>query len=80
MAATAAIAASGDAALVVFNRAKYGKVKGCAEGGKDSLLDQFLPDPEIAEHHQIDVAAPADIVMVTSAVDRMGGTRRAARP
>ena len=66
MAATAAIAATGYAALVVFNRAKYGRVKGCAERGKDSLLDQFIPDPEIAEHHQIEVAAPADIVMATA--------------
>ena len=66
VAATAAIAAAGYAALVVFNRAKYGKVKGCAEGAKDSLLDQFIPDPEIAEHHKIDVNAPADIVMATA--------------
>ena len=58
MAATAAIAATGYAALVVFNRASTGTVKGCADGGKDSLLDQFLPDPEIAEHHEIEVAAP----------------------
>ena len=65
-AATAAIAAAGYAALVVFNRATYGKVKGFAEGAKDSLLDQFIPDPEIVEHHQIDVAAPADIVMTTA--------------
>ena len=66
VAATAAIAAAGYAALVVFNRAKYGKVKGPADGAKDTLLDQFIPDPEVAEHHQIDINAPADVVMATA--------------
>jgi hypothetical protein len=66
VAATAAIAAAGYAALVVFNRAKYGKAKGFAERGKDSLLDRFIPEPEVAEHHHIDVNAPADIVMATA--------------
>jgi len=66
VAATAAIAAAGYAALVVFNRAKYGKVKGFAEGGKDSLLDQFIPDPEVAEHHHIDINAPADVVIAAA--------------
>ncbi len=65
-AATAAIAAAGYAALVVFNRAKYGRVKGPADGAKDTLLDQFIPDPEIVEHHQIDIAAPAEVVMATA--------------
>jgi hypothetical protein len=66
VAATAAIAAAGYAALVVFNRANYGKVKGFAEKGKDSLLDRFIPDPEVAEHHQIDINAPADVVMAAA--------------
>ena len=66
VAATAAIAAAGYAALVVFNRAKYGKVKGFAEGGKDSLLDQFIPNPEVAEHHHIDINAPADVVIAAA--------------
>ena len=66
VAATAAIAAAGYAALVVFNRAKYGKVKGFAAGAKDSLLDEFIPDPEVAEHHQTDIHAPAEVVMATA--------------
>ena len=66
IAATAAMAAAGYAALVVFNRASYGKVKGFADGAKDSLLDQFIPDPEVAEHHQIDINAPADVVMAAA--------------
>ena len=65
-AATAAIAAAGYAALVVFNRSKYGKVKGFADSGKDSLLDRFIPDPEVAEHHHIDINAPADVVMAAA--------------
>jgi hypothetical protein len=40
VAAGAAIAAAGYAALVVCNRAKYGTVKGFAERGKDSVLDR----------------------------------------
>jgi hypothetical protein len=66
VAATAAITAAGYAALVVFNRAQYGKVKGFAEKGKDSLLDRFIPDPEVAEHHQIDINAPADVVIAAA--------------
>jgi len=37
-----------------------------AEGAKDSLLDKFIPDPEVAERHQIDINAPADVVMATA--------------
>jgi hypothetical protein len=66
VAATAAVAAAGYAALVVFNRAQYGKVKGFAEKGKDSLLDRFIPEPEVAEHHRTDINAPADVVMAAA--------------
>src|SRR6185436_17206499 len=31
-----------------------------------SLLDQLIPNPEVAEHHQIDINAPADVVMATA--------------
>ena len=66
VAVTAAVAAAGYATLVVFNRSRYGKVKGFADGAKDSLLDEFIPDPEVAEHHQIDIHAPAEVVMATA--------------
>jgi hypothetical protein len=59
----AGLAAAGYAALVVFNRAKYGNVKGFADTAKDSLLDAFIPEPEVLEHHQIAINAPADVVM-----------------
>jgi hypothetical protein len=41
----AATAATGYAALVVFNRANYGNVKGCAERGKDSLCRRDILRP-----------------------------------
>lgn len=65
MAATAAAAAAGYAALVVINRARYGKTK-YVKTGADSLLDRFIPQPEVAEHHQIDIDAPADVVLATA--------------
>ena len=63
LAATAAMAAAGYGALVVLNRVRYGAVKRPAPGAKGSLLDRFIPDPEVAEHHHIDINAPADVVM-----------------
>ena len=52
--------------LVLYNRWKYGSAKASADSGKDSLLDRFIPDPEVVEHHQIAVEAPADLVMATA--------------
>ena len=59
------IATAGYAALVAFNRLKYGKAP-VARAGQSSLLDRFMPAPEVVEHHQIDIAAPADIVMAAA--------------
>jgi hypothetical protein len=59
----AAMAAAGYAALVVLNRARYGDAKRFADTAKDSLLDRFIPEPEVLEHHQIAVSAPADVVI-----------------
>jgi len=66
LAATAAIATAGYAALVVFNRAKYGAGRRSAAGAGDSLLDRFIPDPEVTEHHSVAIKAPADVVMATA--------------
>jgi hypothetical protein len=52
--------------LVIYHRLKYGKVKPSAIDGKDSLLDRFIPEPEVVEHHKIAIDAPADIVMATA--------------
>ena len=63
---TAAVAAAGYAALVVLNRHRYGHVDSATNAGTDSLLDRFIPSPEVSEHHQIAIHAPADIVMSTA--------------
>ena len=60
------MAAAGYAALVVLNRAKYGDSKRSADAAKDPVLDQFIPNPEVAEHHEIVIQAPVDVVMATA--------------
>jgi hypothetical protein len=57
--------------VVLYNRWKYGTAKASAEIGKDSLLDRFIPNPEVVEHHHIDIDAPADVVMSTAREMRM---------
>ena len=66
LAVGAAMAAAGYAALVVLNRARYGEAKSCADAVKDSLLDRFIPEPEVVEHHQIAIDAPADVVIAAA--------------
>jgi len=66
VAATAAIAAAGYGALVVLNRVRYGAVKGSALDAKDSLLDRFIPEPEVLEHYKITIKAPADVVIASA--------------
>jgi hypothetical protein len=61
-----AMAAAGYAALVVLNRARYGNANDCADAAKDSVLDRFMPNPEVSEHHQIKVHAPVDVVMAAA--------------
>lgn len=50
LAATAALAAAGYAGLVVFNRVRYGDAEVSSAARKDSLLEQFIPNPEVVEH------------------------------
>ena len=66
LAAGGALAAAGYAALVVLNRSNYGGAKRSAEAAKDSVLDRFIPDPEVAEHHEIAIHAPVDVVMAAA--------------
>ena len=61
-----AIAAAGYAALVVVNRARYGNAKDSAGAAEDSVLDRYIPSPEVAEHHEIEIAAPAAVVMAAA--------------
>ncbi|HWI17662.1 MAG TPA: hypothetical protein VNT81_07945 [Vicinamibacterales bacterium] len=63
IAAGAALSVAGYAATVVFNRTRYGGAQGLADPGFDSLLDRFIPEPEVVEHHHIAINAPADVVM-----------------
>ena len=65
LAGAGAIAAAGYAALVILNRANYGVVKRSV-AGKDSVLDRFIPNPEVSEHHQIAIHAPVDVVMAAA--------------
>lgn len=66
LAAAATVAAAGYAGLVLINRARYGDAKVSSAARKDSLLDRFIPDPEVVEHHEIAIAAPADVVLTTA--------------
>ena len=66
LAVGAGLAAIGYGAMVVYHRAMYGRVKDSAADGKDSLVDQFIPEPEVVEHHQININASADIVLDTA--------------
>jgi hypothetical protein len=61
-----AVAAAGYAALVVLNRKHYGDAKRSAETAKDSVLDRFIPNPEVADHHEIEIQAPVDVVMAAA--------------
>jgi hypothetical protein len=65
------IASAGYAAMVAWNRARYGKVSPSRQSGGSTLLDRFIPDPEVIEHYQIAVDAPADIVLSTAKQMRM---------
>jgi len=64
--AAAILAGTAYGGLVIYNRLRYGTAKASTAAGKDSLLDRFIPDPEVVEHHQIAIDAPADLVMTTA--------------
>jgi hypothetical protein len=66
LAVGAGLAAIGYAGMVAYNRSKYGHAKGSADAAKDSLLDRFIPEPEVLEHHRIAINAPADVVMTSA--------------
>lgn len=62
----AGLAAAGYAGLVAWNRVRYGKDVAPPQTRPNSLLDRFIPTPEVVEDHHIDIAAPADIVMAAA--------------
>jgi hypothetical protein len=62
----AGIAAAGYAGLVAWHRWHYGRPRRPADAGPAALLDQFMPEPEVIEHHWIKVDAPAETVLATA--------------
>lgn len=56
-------AAAGYASLVAWNRWRYGSP---TSAPSDPVLDRFIPSPEVAEHHEIAVAAPAAVVLAAA--------------
>lgn len=56
-------AAAGYASVVAWNRWRYGSP---ASLPSDPVLDRFIPSPEVAEHHEIAVAAPAAVVLAAA--------------
>jgi hypothetical protein len=55
--------AAGYAGIVAWNRFKYGRVTIERNPAHASLLDHFIPEPEVVASHHIDIAAPAAAVL-----------------
>lgn len=64
-------AAAGYAAVVAWNRVRYGTITPERQPGGSRLLDRFIPRPEVIEHHHIAIDAPADRVLSTAKQLRM---------
>ncbi len=64
--AFAALAAGGYASLIAWHRRRYDTVHHVAVPKHFELLDCFIPSPEVLEHHQIAVNAPAAVVLDTA--------------
>jgi hypothetical protein len=60
--------AAGYATVVATNWYRYGHVRPAGPDEREPLLDQFMPEYEVAERHQIRVAAPAATTLA-AAVD-----------
>ena len=59
----AGAAAAGYAGIVAWNRMRYGHACVATDPGHASLLDHFLPEPDVVASHQIAIAAPAEVVI-----------------
>ncbi len=59
-------AGAGYAAVVAWNRLRYGKRGTATQPSRSTLLDRFIPDPEVIEHHHIAIDAPAETVLATA--------------
>ena len=58
---------TGYAALAAATWCRYGYVRPAAADESDPLLDQFMPDYEVAERHHVWVAAPAEVPLSAAA-------------
>jgi hypothetical protein len=63
LAVGAAAAAAGYAGVVAWNRLRYGHVTLASDPARASLLDHFIPQPEIVAGHDIAIAAPPETVL-----------------
>jgi hypothetical protein len=61
----AGAATLGYAGLVTWHRLHYGHSPADA-ADKSALLDDFIPSPEVVEHHHIEIDAPAEVVLDTA--------------
>jgi hypothetical protein len=52
--------------LVAWHRSRYGKIHHTAGPDTGNLIDRFVPAPEINEHHQIEINAPAAITFAAA--------------
>ncbi len=60
---TAAVTSAAYSAYALHAYANYGRPRRARPGQADPLLDEFLPDYEVAERHQIAVEASAEITL-----------------
>jgi hypothetical protein len=61
------LAAVGYATVVGTAWSRYGHVRSANPDERDALLDQFMPEYEVAERHHVRVAAPAAITLSAAA-------------
>ena len=59
--------AMGYATVVATTWYRYGRVRSASPDERDSLLDQFMPEYEVAERRHVRVAAPAAITLSAAA-------------
>jgi hypothetical protein len=62
-----ALAAGSDAAYVASTWLRYGHARRPGPDERDTLLDQFLPEYDVAERHQVHVCAPPEITLSAAA-------------
>ena len=62
----AGVAVAGYAALIAWHRLRYGTVHRIASANNWELLDCFIPNPEVLEHHHIAIDAPAAVVLAAA--------------